>query len=126
MSLSLSVRRNTAVDRIIEKNCYICNSVMPPYCFHCASCGRCVAYMDHHCPWINNCVGFYTQKLFVLFNFYGLISLAYAGILITREYLTEVFSIDQLDEINYDTVMAGVSLFLICVSFLFMLTVFTD
>lgn len=26
--------------------------------------------MDHHCPWTDNCVGYYTIKPFLLFLFY--------------------------------------------------------
>ena len=59
MNMSVSMKRNTAIDRVIERKCYTCNTLQPPYVFHCPVCRRCVAYMDHHCPWVNNCVGYF-------------------------------------------------------------------
>lgn len=34
---------------------------------HCRQCRRCVRRYDHHCPWIENCVGERNHPLFVAY-----------------------------------------------------------
>jgi hypothetical protein len=42
--------------------CSKCKGPKPPRAHHCSSCGVCVLKMDHHCPWIANCVGLHNYK----------------------------------------------------------------
>ncbi|EEB13059.1 zinc finger protein DHHC domain containing protein, putative [Pediculus humanus corporis] len=47
--------------------CNVCLGYKAPRSHHCKKCQRCVLKMDHHCPWINTCVGFKNQAQFILF-----------------------------------------------------------
>merc|ERR1711939_575305 len=70
--------------------CRKCVKVKPDRCHHCRVCQRCVLKMDHHCPWINNCVGYYNYKYFYLFITYALLilfSVALGGFVTFHTYL---------------------------------------
>ncbi|XP_064074050.1 palmitoyltransferase ZDHHC2 isoform X2 [Vanessa tameamea] len=53
--------------------CNRCVLVKPDRAHHCSICSRCVLKMDHHCPWVNNCVCFHNYKFFMLFLGYALL-----------------------------------------------------
>lgn len=72
--------------------CPVCKIMRPPRAGHCRTCGACVLRLDHHCIWINSCVGqanhrsfLLTLSVFVLTSLYG-ISLVLCS-LCPRQYL---------------------------------------
>ncbi|XP_069559689.1 palmitoyltransferase ZDHHC23-B [Brachyistius frenatus] len=46
--------------------CPVCRVVRPPRAGHCRICGVCVLRLDHHCVWINGCVGQANHRSFLL------------------------------------------------------------
>ncbi|XP_062841578.1 palmitoyltransferase ZDHHC23-B isoform X2 [Trichomycterus rosablanca] len=77
--------------------CQVCKLVKPPRAGHCRICGVCVLRMDHHCVWINSCVGqanhcsfLLTLFLFLMTSLYG-ISLVMRSVCPTQNLPTALF-----------------------------------
>ncbi|XP_048559846.1 protein S-acyltransferase 11 [Triticum urartu] len=61
--------------------CTYCSKPKPPRAHHCRSCKTCVVDMDHHCPFIGNCVGASNHQAFVVFLMSVVTSCSYAAIM---------------------------------------------
>ncbi|XP_020112533.1 protein S-acyltransferase 11-like isoform X2 [Ananas comosus] len=57
--------------------CAYCQKPKPLRAHHCRSCRACVTDMDHHCPFIGNCVGAANHRFFVAFLISVVVSCAY-------------------------------------------------
>ena len=47
--------------------CPDCEVIRTPRCRHCTLCLVCVDRYDHHCPWVNNCIGKGNYAQFYIF-----------------------------------------------------------
>ncbi|RKP13996.1 DHHC palmitoyltransferase-domain-containing protein [Piptocephalis cylindrospora] len=86
--------------RVQLRYCRTCRSHKPPRAHHCSSCGRCVLRMDHHCPWLNNCVGHGNHGHFLRFLFSVVLGCSYIGILLCLH----LFHLYQTNQSYYDPV----------------------
>jgi len=64
-----------------EKVCWTCERPRPGRSKHCSLCGACIARHDHHCAWINSCVGANNLRWFLGFLLSNCIMCSYGALL---------------------------------------------
>jgi len=89
-------RKNNGAIRYCTK----CSVHKPDRCHHCRVCKRCILKMDHHCPWVNNCVGWGNQKYFLLFLFYTVLLSAFITFSLIPTLMKLHFNHKSWDEIK--------------------------
>ncbi|XP_014867914.1 PREDICTED: probable palmitoyltransferase ZDHHC12 [Poecilia mexicana] len=60
------------------RRCGFCLLQQPMRAKHCKTCKHCVRRFDHHCPWIENCVGERNHRWFVVYLLVQLLVLLWA------------------------------------------------
>jgi len=61
--------------------CSSCRILKPDRAGHCLLCTKCVLRWDHHCPWVNNCVGLRNHRYFCQFILWGWLACGTAAVL---------------------------------------------
>ncbi|QCD89221.1 26S proteasome regulatory subunit T2 [Vigna unguiculata] len=61
--------------------CHYCSKPKSPRAHHCRSCRKCILDMDHHCPFIGNCVGAANHQSFIGFLISAVLSTIYVSIM---------------------------------------------
>ena len=67
--------------------------------------------MDHHCPWVDNCIGFYNRKYFMQLLFYLCLLTHYMNVSSIYEIYKILYDVYK-DKLNYNSIpRIGIILF---------------
>lgn len=76
--------------------CPECEVIRTDRSRHCNICNRCVERFDHHCPWVNNCIGKHNYKEFLMFTLSNFIYIALLLVLSVHTFI-ETFKYSDIN-----------------------------
>ena len=85
-----------------EKFCKKCNFEKINRSKHCIICDKCIEKFDHHCIWVNNCIGAKNLKYFYYFIFIHWVLVSYASILSGAFFYFEIEEKKLFEQIFFD------------------------
>mmetsp|Transcript_14255 Transcript_14255/g.22190 ORF Transcript_14255/g.22190 Transcript_14255/m.22190 type:complete len:212 (-) Transcript_14255:765-1400(-) len=101
-----------------SKNVTICATCRIPRLVrskHCSRCGKCVEVFDHHCPWIDNCVGKNNHRVFFLMLLTHTVHL-FVSVFLLDEIVQNMFKTGPIRHagFNYPTFVALFEVWVCC------------
>lgn len=95
--------------------CRTCQQLKPARSKHCNICQTCIFVADHHCIWVNNCIGQGNYLYFYSFLVSNSITLTYASLRLTW--------LIYLNHITFSKTL--LTFLLLCIAFAILIDVFT-
>lgn len=100
--------------------CQRCLRTKPDRTHHCSQCNQCILKMDHHCPWVANCIGFRNHKYFLNMIFYASVSTLFICITAYPVFIAVLAS----DNVDGKLAYAIVTAWILCCAFGLLITGF--
>jgi len=115
--------------------CPDCNTIRTSRSRHCSVCKHCIERFDHHCPWINNCVGVRNHNYFlmyILFQTLLVVTTFSQGVLALTRFLlmqpttiyNDTFSNFTLFDVKSRWIVLPFVVLLLVITFLFIVPLF--
>lgn len=98
MTSNIKIKRNFnninpfIAEKLQEKSieathsCNICQTYKPPRCHHCSRCNKCYLKMDHHCIFLDTCIGFHNYKFFIQFMAINVIMIIFIVTIVSIDF----------------------------------------
>lgn len=127
ISGEISVSQNANEGEVKESNqeqydyvyCTVCYNDQPLRAKHCKQCGTCIAMFDHHCPFVDNCIGERNKLIFFWYIFFQCFEcILTCGLLINNTKDESDF--ETFWKVNYMYILASFCPFLIGILLLFL------